>query len=67
MALSRVHDGVKFHSATFQMPPAASPWGAAGPMPQSLVKVRPDGLRMRLRLQDGSTVVVPLGRLTTKR
>ena len=56
---------LEFHGATFQMRPASSPWGAAGPRPQSLVKLRPDCLEVRMRLQDGSTVVMPLGRLKT--
>jgi hypothetical protein len=54
----------RFQSGTFRMRPVASPWGTAGPRPQSLVKIRPDRVGMRMKLPDGSYVVMPIGCLT---
>jgi hypothetical protein len=42
------------------------PLGRRRPAAAEPGQVRPDCLGMRMRLQDGSTLVMPLGRLTTK-
>lgn len=55
----------RLHGATFQMRKLRSPWGEDGAKPESLVKIKPDCLGIRMKLPNGGHVVMPLGRLTS--
>lgn len=55
----------EFHGATFQMRKLRSPWREDGAKPESVVKIKPDCLGIRMKLPNGGHVVMPLGRLTS--
>jgi len=55
----------EFRGASFHMRKVHSPWGVDGPKPQSLVRVKPNCLGMRMKLPNGGHVVMPLGQLTS--
>jgi hypothetical protein len=55
----------ELHGASFHTRKARSPWSEDGPKPQSLVRVKPDCLGMRMKWPNGGHVVMPLGRLNS--